>query len=123
MYCQCGCKKITSICDRNDKKRGYVKGKYQKFLSGHNCLKRNIDKSYYKVLENGCWEWLGPIAKNGYGYIQRNHTKSTAHRMMYLQEKGFVPRGFVVDHICHNNNPSCKKGNSCLHRKCVNPNH
>lgn len=80
------------------------------------------------ILENGCWEWQGWInPDNGYGYIciRRNGDKRTPviHRYFYEELVGPIPEGLVLDHTCHNNDPDCRGGAQCLHRRCVNPNH
>jgi len=57
--------------------------------------------------KTGCWNWLGHINPNGYATFGRH---KYAHRVFYKSNKGAVPDGYCVDHICFN-------------RKCVNPNH
>lgn len=65
---------------------------------------------------NGCWEWQGHIATNGYGQIcvgsRTDNTRRTrsAHTASYEALFGEIPEGLVLDHLCRN-------------RKCVNPEH
>jgi hypothetical protein len=60
----------------------------------------------YVVQENGCWEWTG--ATNGsYGVMvvgKRGHGKrfGMAHRIVYERERGPVPDGLTLDHLCRN---------------------
>lgn len=57
--------------------------------------------------ENGCWNWVGKSTKQGYGVWQ---ITVVAHRLSWEIERGKVPEGLVLDHLCRN--PSC-----------VNPDH
>lgn len=44
------------------------------------------------------------------------------YRFVYEVRNGQIPKGFVVDHACHDPK-QCEGGNDCSHRACVNPNH
>lgn len=63
--------------------------------------------SKIKVLENGCWQWMGGIEKKtGYGYfsikVGGKFVKRKAHRVAYqLFEKNLDP-SLVIDHECKN---------------------
>lgn len=67
-----------------------------------------------------------------FGYV-RLHQKvgdvrssAAAHRVSYEQWHGPIPVGYHVDHICHNEAAhagQCSGGNTCWHRRCVNPAH
>ena len=61
--------------------------------------------------ESGCWEWTAALQK-GYGAIRwgADGKLKRAHRISYEAEKGPIPKGLVIDHLCSN-------------RKCVNPSH
>lgn len=65
---------------------------------------------------DGCWEWTGAIAKNGYGKItdgsRTDGTKRalSAHRVAWELQIGPIPEGKCVLHRCDN-------------RKCVNGEH
>ncbi len=54
----------------------------------------------------GCEEWQGAIMGNGYGRTG----SALAHRVAYEREKGPIPPGLDIDHLCRN-------------RACVNPDH
>lgn len=82
----------------------------------------------FRILANGCWEWTGVVGADGYGTIAEG-TRNLgtrrifgAHRLMYEVMVGPIPKGLCVDHVCHNEDPSCK-GGACRHRRCVNPDH
>ena len=71
-------------------------------------------KSKVEIDENGCWNWTGKIAKNGYGHItypNKNDRKTyLIHRITYALFKSEIPIGMTIDHLCRN-------------RKCCNPEH
>ena len=74
---------------------------------------------------NGCWHH--PSTPTAKGYAQTKFgwpvAKSTLiHRLSWMHYKGEIPNGMVIDHLCHD--PAvCEGGNSCEHRRCVNPDH
>lgn len=63
---------------------------------------------------DGCWYWQGTITKSGYGQCATAQSPIRgmliAHRVAYTLEKGPIPDGLVIDHLCRN-------------RACVNPSH
>jgi hypothetical protein len=59
---------------------------------------------------DGCWLWLGPRDKRGYGVVNRGHHKTFAHRHAYENVHGLIPTGMCICHHC--DNPPC-----------VNPSH
>lgn len=63
-----------------------------------------------KITEYGCWEWTGVLSHNGYGRKYSNGKTIAAHRFYYEQNRGEIPKGMQLDHLCRN-------------RKCVNPFH
>ncbi|WP_327738416.1 HNH endonuclease [Streptomyces nojiriensis] len=70
-----------------------------------------------------CWLWTGSIDRGGYGRVSIAGRNKLPHRVSYELEHGPIPAGLQVDHLCHNRDTSCTKGDSCLHRRCVNPSH
>jgi len=72
-----------------------------------------------------CWLWRGARYWNsggGYGGFWLNGHTRLAHRVAYQLWVGPIPQGLHLDHICHNGS-SCPGGDSCAHRRCVNPQH
>lgn len=67
-------------------------------------------------LAEGCWEWLGPRNRGGYGTFgigsRTDGSRRTilAHRFAYESLVGSIPEGLELDHLCRNHS-------------CVNPAH
>ena len=70
-----------------------------------------------------CWLWDGCLNSRGYGCIGINGVSRLAHRVAYEAAKGPIPDGLVIDHLCHNADPSCSGGPTCRHRRCWRPEH
>lgn len=64
----------------------------------------------YTIKANGCFLWLGPLDKDGYGTFFLRRKNRRAHRVAWFNLHGEIPSGMVVNHICKN-------------RACVNPQH
>ena len=71
---------------------------------------------------NGCWEWTGSLDGGGYSMMWHEGRCRRAHIVSYELAKGKVPEGLQLDHICHKPE-TCEGGISCLHRRCINPDH
>ena len=70
--------------------------------------KRSIE---WSEQTNGCWNLIShSLSTQGYPSIKRNEKRSNAHRFIYEECFGWVPRGMVVRHKCDN-------------RLCINPEH
>lgn len=61
-------------------------------------------------LETPCWRWLGALDPDGYGQVSVRGKTRQAHFASYENERGRVPEGLELDHLCRN-------------RACVNPEH
>lgn len=72
---------------------------------------------------DSCWEWKGRIAETGYGMVYFKDRTFIAHRALYEILIGDIPGRMQLNHDCHTKDKSCKGGTSCLHRRCVNPDH
>jgi hypothetical protein len=86
-------------------------------------LKKIIDR--IEPQESGCW-WYPAVPDNkGYAITRIGWpvTKgSRIHRLSWIFYKGDIPEGMVIDHMCHDPK-ECEGGNTCIHRRCVNPDH
>jgi len=80
--------------------------------------------SRIRVRDDGCWEWTGFITARGYGACgYRGKRNVLAHRAVYTEFVGPIADDLTLDHQCHNRDQSCPGGNTCPHRRCVNPEH
>ena len=57
------------------------------------------------VCMGGCWDWIGPRSRRGYGVFFQDGGKLLPHRVTYEIEHGPIPVGLVIDHLCRN--PPC----------------
>ena len=74
--------------------------------------------------DDECWPWLAGINQYGYGqYAHGGNRKNGAHRYSYMLNRGPIPEGLQVNHVCHDRDLDCPGGVGCLHRRCVNPSH
>jgi hypothetical protein len=65
-----------------------------------------------------CIAWTGRINDDGYG----TRGVRLAHRAAWEDERGPIPDGLELDHLCHD--PAvCKLGAACPHRRCINLDH
>jgi HNH endonuclease len=120
--CGCGCGATPPIAPRTRPKLGLVKGQPNRFIRGHQT--RQSPDEYAIDPETGCWLWLrGVISTSGYGSTTVDGKRVPAHRAIYERHRGPIPEGMTLDHVCHTNDLKCPGGISCLHRRCVNPDH
>lgn len=109
-YCWCGCGDKTLIARVTNANNGTIKGWPRRYLNGH-IHKRGSD---YKIEEKGyksaCWIWQRRTTPEGYGVKSVRGYPHLAHRVYYENDKGPIPEGLNIDHLCRN-------------RACVNPNH
>ncbi len=54
---------------------------------------------------NRCWEWAGPVDRDGYGLLQVNDIGSRAHRVAYRVFRNELSGARCVCHSC--DNPRC----------------
>jgi hypothetical protein len=70
-----------------------------------------LDRRILPEPNSGCWLWTGGMLGNRrYGVMTYNGRRMVAHRAIYMQHKGAIPDGLVLDHLCR---VTC----------CVNPDH
>ena len=51
---------------------------------------------------SGCLIWTGPLTHNGYGTMCVGGKDLRAHRYAWERERGPIPEGMQVDHVCWN---------------------
>ena len=106
--CLCGCRGVTTVARKTDRRYGDIKGKPRRFIRGHH--RKLPDRARYTVENRGrstpCWVWLGHVGASGYGHAGGQ----LAHRYFYEKYVGPIPENLVLHHICGV-------------KKCVNPDH
>jgi len=70
-----------------------------------------------------CWIWTKKIGRDGYGRFYLGRRWLMAHRFAWELLIGPIPEGLEPDHLCHTRDLSCPGGPTCIHRRCVNPDH
>jgi len=63
-----------------------------------------------KVLDNGCWQWIGGTNDRGYGRFTYKGKLQPPHRFIYEYYYGSICPDLTIDHLCRN-------------RACCNPIH
>lgn len=74
---------------------------------------------------NGCWYHPSNPGSKGYATTKIGWPISKSvlvHRLSWLYYKGDIAEGMVLDHLCHDP-ATCVGGDTCEHRRCVNPEH
>jgi DNA-binding MarR family transcriptional regulator len=72
-------------------------------------LAEKIERYSIPEPNSGCLLWMGAIA-HGYGQVRHGAARLMAHRASYELERGPIPDGLVLDHLCRN-------------KACINPRH
>lgn len=74
-------------------------------------LERVREHSHYDIdPHTGCWNWKRSLTNMGYARINCGNNSNLAHRYIYEETKGKIPKKMTIDHLCRN-------------RKCINPDH
>lgn len=97
--------------------KGYCSAHYGRWASGRDMdapirkpYGSDKDRFWAKVTKTeSCWVWNG-AKHRGYGIARADGKSNLAHRLSYRWEKGEIPEGAQLDHMCHN-------------KSCVNPGH
>lgn len=119
----------TPGCTRPWRTRGYCANCYERAhrtgqlptLSKPTAEQRFL--ASVQILDNGCWRWTAGTFWDGYGQFSVDSRKYRTHRYAYELYVGPIGMGLDLDHVCHNEDTSCPGGDTCLHRRCVNPAH
>lgn len=73
-------------------------------------------------LSGDCWLWTGGLDRHGYGKFTVMYRTLIAHRAGWELLVGPIEAGHELDHTCHQLDSGCTP-DTCLHRRCVNPDH
>lgn len=138
---QLGTCTATDDCDRPAVARDMCGKHYQRWAKFGDPLITKLDRDrtpedrfWSRVDKNGpvpeglpemgpCWLWTGAL-REGYANFNLNNKSVDAHRIAYLWLVGAIPEGKQLDHLCHTVSiDTCKGGETCHHRRCVNPAH
>lgn len=109
-------------------RKGYCDKHYlQVWSKGHLTQPRDWVKHFWSRVDktggpDACWPWTKARNADGYGVVATEKGPlATAHRTAFELTVGPVPKGLMLDHICHTND--CTLGTHCPHRRCCNPKH
>ena len=73
-----------------------------------------------------CIYYDGKHRFNGYGVVSTPTGTKRAHRIAWEEKFGQIPKGLIIDHVCHNEAAAqgeCQGGTDCPHRACINTDH
>lgn len=76
----------------------------------HGDQARRLAEKIDRAGPGGCWLWTGTLNGAGYGTYRVDGQTVGAHRHVYEVERGPIPEGLHLDHLCSV-------------RRCVNPSH
>lgn len=73
----------------------------------------------------GCLLWTGRLQHEGYPpSVSYRGERHMLHRVVYELETGEpVPPELTIDHTCHTRDRSCRGGERCPHRRCLDWRH
>lgn len=105
--CECGCGKPTKLAQETVAKRGYVKGRPHRYVTGHHAARTGPDwlpedRGYLTP----CHIWQGgtkgpPSHRYGKGFKRgRGYGDFLAHRQAWIDANGPIPDGLWVLHKC-----------------------
>jgi hypothetical protein len=104
--CECGCGQQTNLAPYSSARFGWTNGQPLRFVNGHSRRRPRT----WTVRPDGCWQWNGYVADDGYGRLRADTRMVLAHRWVYEERRGAIPADLELDHLCRN-------------RSCVNPDH
>lgn len=118
-------------CTSSNTARGWCNKHYRRWKRSGDPLKAAWERgdsasNFWAKTRRGsdseCWPWVGHVNAYGYGNFIWQGGR-LAHRFAYELVIGPIPDGLDLDHTCHSSARCDSPGNSCPHRRCVNPAH
>lgn len=107
--CECGCGRTTPIVTHTSRRRGHIKGRHLRFISGHNTAipaTPVAERFWPKVKRRGpddCWLWCAAKSSpSGHGSFHDDGGVTAAARTAYRLTFGHVPKTLFVLHRCDN---------------------
>lgn len=67
--------------------------------------RERFEQKFEKKGPDECWPWTGSKTGEGYGQMVLKGKIRRAHRIMYTNYVGKIPKGKLIRHLC--NNPAC----------------
>lgn len=106
--CMCGCGERAAISPKNNASFGHAAGHPVRFLPGHAgrlTIRDRIEPWMWDIEDRGFETPCRIIRvwkpdRSGHCRIQIRGKRVLAHRAMWEQEIGAIPRGLVLDHLC-----------------------
>lgn len=109
--CECGCGRLAPLATQTDSRLGHTKGQPMRFIRGH--ANRNPEPWTEEDRGYASPCWICQLSKTPEGYAHMSDGtgyQRPAHRVMWERERGPIPEGLQIDHLCRQ-------------RDCVNPDH
>lgn len=115
-------------CDRKHNAKGFCQKHYEYWRHhGVSTPPTEEERFWAKVAEpdeQECRLWTAAVRPDGVGWFSSKEFGPVgAHLWLWRHVNGLVPRGLVVDHLCHNRDFTCAGGVSCKHRRCMTLEH
>lgn len=125
---------LIETCGRQSRTRGYCSRHYVRLMEygdplGGFWIKGTIRERFDHWVpdrpDGECWSWTGALSNEGYGQLKIESSRKymPAHRYAYEHFIGPISEDYVIDHLCHTNDPACFDATECAHRRCCNPAH
>lgn len=71
-----------------------------------NSVRERFWRYVYRRQDHQCWPWTGStMVRGGYGQLNDRNRLLKAHRVSWELHFGFIPKGLMIRHMCHN--PIC----------------
>lgn len=101
-------------CSRTVLARGWCGAHYQRWRKSGNPLVAKFERGPLELLwkhvelgrDDECWNYTGKVNKRGYARFKHHWV----HRLAWELQRGPIPEGLTVDHLCFN-------------KVCTNPQH
>src|SRR5881398_2242130 len=95
-------------CDLPHDAKGFCVKHYRRFRRYGGPDLPSAEERFWSLVDptgDGCWEWQGARATNGYGVFNLRYRHHQAHRLAWLFHFGAEPGALFVCHRC--DNPPC----------------
>lgn len=101
--------------------KGYIPSSCQELIASKRW------RSKVEAASDGCLLWSAAVSQDGYGIVYLDGRARYAHRVALVAYLGRdITVGMDAGHTCHDaalTAGECAGGTTCVHRRCVNPDH